>query len=84
MIATLLLGVAVGLGSVFLPEAALSLARTHESSPWIELDSIELRAREAAINLFRRGCLEVRVLARSDRQGLTHVTASCAEWRQGR
>ncbi len=82
LLATLLMvGIlAVGLLAVFAAEAAPAPERVYEGSPIVRFDSLQLRLEEAALELFRVGCLEARVLVFPDGEGHLDVFATCVEW----
>ena len=74
----------VGFISVFGAEAGLPPDRSYETAPPLRLDSLYFRVQEAAFELFRQGCLEVRVVALPDGDGAIHVLATCVEWQEVR
>jgi len=86
ILATLLtLGIlVVVLLTVFGAEAGLAPDRSYQTAPPLRLDSIYFRVQEAAIELFRQGCQEVKVVVLPDRDGALEVYATCVEWHEVR
>lgn len=81
LLVLLLVGiVAVSLITAFTAEAAPSPEQVYENSPVLKFDSAQLRVQEAALALFRAGCLEARVLVFPDLDGSFEVYATCIEW----
>ncbi len=81
----LILGIfVVGLVVVFGAEAGVSPDRSYQTAPPLRLDSLYFRAQEAALDLFRQGCLEVKVVVLPDWQDNLEVYATCIEWQEVR
>lgn len=80
LLATLLAVILVGAFAA--AEAGLPPDRSYVTPPPLQVDSLELLAREAALKLFSMGCLEVTVMILPDSYGQIHVVASCLEWRE--
>jgi hypothetical protein len=74
----------VGLISVFGAEAGPAPDRTFETAPPLRLDSLYFRVQEAAVELFRDGCVEVKVVVLPDGDGPLRVYATCVEWQEVR
>lgn len=74
----------VGLISVFGAEAGPAPDRTFETAPPLRLDSLYFRVQEAAVELFRAGCVEVKVVVLPDGDGALRVYAACIEWQEVR
>ncbi|MFQ5946946.1 MAG: hypothetical protein ACE5NC_12000 [Anaerolineae bacterium] len=74
----------VGLVAVLTAEAALVPDRSYETPPPLRLDSLDFLAQEAALKLFRQGCLEAKIVAFPDPHGRTNLFAICVEWREVR
>jgi hypothetical protein len=69
---------------VFGAEAGLPPDRSYETAPTLRLDSLYFRVQEAAVELFRQGCVEVKVMVLPDRDGALQVYATCVEWNEVR
>ena len=74
----------VGLMSVFGAEAGLPPDGSYEMAPPLRLDSLYFRVQEAAVELFRQGCLEVKVVVFPNGDGGVQVYATCVEWQEVR
>jgi hypothetical protein len=60
------------------------LDRSWGTVPEAHFDSVQLRIHDAALELFRQGCTEVRVAVFSDLRGGVNVFATCLEWQSVR
>ena len=74
----------VGLMTVFHAEGGPVPDRAFETAPPLRLDSLYFRVQEAAIDLFRQGCKEVKVVVLPDSDGALEVYATCVEWQEVR
>lgn len=68
--------------TVFRAEGRPTPDRVFQTPPPSRLDSLYFRIQEAAIDLFRRGCQEVKVVVLPDRDGALEVYATCVEWQE--
>lgn len=85
VILTILLTVSMLLAgpmTVFRAEGGPTPDRVFQTPPPSRLDSLYFRIQEAAIDLFRRGCQEVKVVVLPDRDGALEVYATCVEWQE--
>ena len=82
IILTILLMLLVGLMTAHGAEAGLPPDRSHQTAPLLRLDSLYFRIQEAALDLFRQGCQEVKVVVLPDRDGALEVYATCVEWQE--
>lgn len=73
-------GVFLGALTVLGGEAATPPERAWATAPPFRYDSLQLRVQEAALELFRKGCLEARVVILPEADGGLSVFAACVEW----